>query len=94
MPMSDDTATQDHQAATHDDADSGGGSERVLPGDVELSESEIEEIEQERQRRTAEENRPEGAEVDNTDRDFDPIEGKFEDSDHETAGPYNPPGEG
>ena len=91
--MSDDTTTQDGKAGGQGD-DAGGGSERVLPGDVELSESEIEEIEQERQRRTAEENRPEGAEVDNTDRDFDPIEGKFEDSDHETAGPYNPPGEG
>jgi hypothetical protein len=92
--MSDDTATHDDPAATQDEADSAGSTERVAPGDVELSESEIEEIEQERQRRTAPENRPDGAEVDNTDREFDPIAGKFEDSDTETAGPYNPPGEG
>ncbi len=91
--MSDDTARQDDQAATHSD-DTAAGSERVLPGDVELSESEIKEIEEERQRRTAPENRPEGAEIDNTDRDFDPVEGQFEDSDHESVGPFNPPGEG
>jgi hypothetical protein len=92
--MSDDTATQDDPATAQDEADSAGSAERVAPGEVELSESEIEEIEQERQRRTAPENRPDGAEVDNTDRDFDPIQGKFEDSDTETDGPYNPPGEG
>ncbi len=91
--MSDDTATHDDQATTRSD-DAGGGTERVLPGDVELSESEVEEIEEERQRRTAPENRPDGAEVDNTDRDFDPVAGKFEDSDHESVGPFNPPGEG
>jgi hypothetical protein len=40
-----------------------------------------EEIEADRQERLAEENRPDGALVDNTDRDFDPEKGMFTDSD-------------
>lgn len=39
-----------------------------------------EEIEQERQERLDPENRPDNAEVDNTDRDFDATKGKFADS--------------
>ena len=38
-----------------------------------------EEIEAERQERLAEDNRPDGALVDNTDRDFDPEKGMFTD---------------
>lgn len=41
------------------------------------SEEEIKEIEEERERRLDPENRPENAEVDNTQRDFDPDEGEF-----------------
>jgi hypothetical protein len=39
-----------------------------------------EEIEAERQERLAEDNRPDGALVDNTERDFDPEKGMFTDS--------------
>ena len=41
-----------------------------------------EEIEEERQERLDPENRPEDAEVDNTDRDFDPEKGMFKDNEH------------
>ena len=40
-----------------------------------------EEIEEERERRLDPDNRPENAEVDNTDRDFDAKKGRFTDSD-------------
>jgi hypothetical protein len=49
-------------------------------------------IEEERQQRLDPDNRPENAEVDNSDRDFDVASGQF--SDHETddeIGPYNDP---
>ena len=47
---------------------------------------EKEEIEEERQRRLDPENRPDNAEVDNTERDFDAKKGKFTDSeDYEQA---------
>lgn len=49
------------------------------PDDV--SDDLIKEIEEERDRRLDPENRPEGAEVDNTKRTFVPAEAKFEDSD-------------
>lgn len=39
-----------------------------------------EEIEKERQQRLDPQSRPDNAEVDNTDRDFDPTKGKFADS--------------
>jgi hypothetical protein len=39
-----------------------------------------EEIEEERERRLDPENRPDGVEVDNTDRDFDPKKGMFTDA--------------
>ena len=46
-----------------------------------LSEEEIDEIEAEREERLDPDNRPENAEVDNTDRDFDTTTGQF--TDHE-----------
>ena len=49
----------------------------------------LEEIDEERERRLDPDNRPEGAEVDNTDRDFDVEHGRFEDSDvDEELGPF------
>lgn len=49
----------------------------------------LEEIEQERERRLDPDNRPDGAEIDNTDRDFDVARGRFEDSDvDEELGPF------
>jgi hypothetical protein len=46
-----------------------------------LSQEEIDEIEAERERRLDPDNRPENAEVDNTERDFDTTTGQF--TDHE-----------
>ena len=40
--------------------------------DQQPSEADVEQVERERAERLAEENRPEGADVDNTGRDFDP----------------------
>jgi hypothetical protein len=49
----------------------------------------LEEIDEERERRLDPENRPDGAEIDNTDRDFDVKHGRFEDSDvDEELGPF------
>ena len=47
----------------------------------ELSQEQIDEIEAEREERLDPDNRPENAEVDNTDRDFDTTTGQF--TDHE-----------
>ncbi|MEH3034454.1 MAG: hypothetical protein PGN07_10580 [Aeromicrobium erythreum] len=47
--------------------------------DAELSEEDVRRIEAEREERLDPANRPEGAVVDNTDRDFDPETGRFED---------------
>ena len=60
------------------------------PGDEPETESgdDVEEIEAERKKRLAAENRPENAEVDNTQRDFDPEKGVFTDSEgYEEAEP-------
>lgn len=49
----------------------------------------LEEIDEERERRLDPDNRPDGAEVDNTDRDFVVERGRFEDSDvDEELGPF------
>lgn len=49
----------------------------------------IDEIEAERSERLDPDNRPEGAEVDNTDRDFDVEHGRFEDTEvDEELGPF------
>ena len=47
----------------------------------ELSQEQVDEIEAEREERLDPDNRPENAEVDNTDRDFDTTTGQF--TDHE-----------
>jgi len=68
--------------STHDTEDA--------PGDV--SEQDEQQIEKEREERLDPDNRPENSEVDNSDRDFDPVRGEFEDSDHdEKLGPFNDP---
>jgi hypothetical protein len=55
-------------------------------------EQDEQQIEKERQERLDPENRPENSEVDNSDRDFDPVHGQFTDSDHdEDLGPFNDP---
>ncbi len=51
-----------------------------------------EEIEAEREEKLAPENRPEGAEVDNTDREFDVKHGRFTDTEpDEELGPFDDP---
>ncbi len=63
-----------------------------LPTADEMSQEEIDEIEAERKERLAEENRPENAEVDNTDRDFDTTTGAFTDSGPDAElGPFSDP---
>jgi hypothetical protein len=56
-----------------------GQSNHGLPSREEMSQEEIDEIEAERKRRLDPENRPEMAEVDNTDREFDLERGEFVD---------------
>jgi hypothetical protein len=56
----------------------------------EVSDDERGQIEQERQERLDPDNRPENAEVDNTQRDFDTEHGEFTDADHdEQLGPFS-----
>jgi hypothetical protein len=56
------------------------------------SDQDLEAIEKERQERLDPDNRPDNAEVDNTDRDFDVVKGQFTDSeDDPDLGPFNDP---
>ncbi len=64
--------TQPEQEAEHEPAG--------LPDADELSDEKKKQIEQEREERLAEENRPEGAEIDNTERTFDDEAGMFTDN--------------
>ena len=70
--MSDSPDTDTKTDATSTDTSSDG---------EELSQEQIDEIEAEREERLDPDNRPENAEVDNTDRDFDTTTGQF--TDHE-----------
>jgi hypothetical protein len=75
----------DHATRTDDggieiDIDDAGGRELRDPGEK-PPEDEVREIEEERERRLDDANRPDTAEVDNTHRDFDPARGMF--TDHE-----------
>lgn len=59
-----------------------------LPDPDEVSDQEKEELEQDRQQRLDPDSRPDSAEVDNTDRTFDPETGLFTDNpDHSEADP-------
>ncbi len=61
-------------------------------GGEDVSQEELDEIEAERKERLDPDNRPENAEVDNTDRDFDSTTGQF--TDHEPdpdLGPFDAP---
>ena len=52
----------------------------------------LEAIEEEREERLDPDNRPDNAEIDNTDRDFDVVKGQFTDSeDDPDIGPFNDP---
>ncbi|NUR08187.1 MAG: hypothetical protein HOQ45_14415 [Nocardioidaceae bacterium] len=62
------------------------------PSDV--SPEEQREIEEERAQRLDPDNRPDNVEVDNTDRDFDPVKGQFTDTeDDPELGPFADPSE-
>ncbi len=93
--MSDDTATDnEHDSATQDDesSSSSGSMTGALPDADDVPQEELDEIEAERKERTSPENRPEGAEVDNTDREFDPVQGQFTDSEPDPeVGPFPDP---
>ncbi len=70
---------------THDEQ---GHEPAGLPDADEVSDQEKQELEQDRQERLDPGNRPDGTEVDNTDRDFDPETGMFTDNpDHAEADP-------
>ncbi len=64
--------TQDEQEAEREPAG--------LPDADELSEEKKKQIEQEREERLSDENRPDGAEINNTDRTFDDEAGMFTDN--------------
>jgi hypothetical protein len=88
--MSDDTATTTDSAS----AAGGGSMTGALPDADDIPQEQLDEIEAERKERTAPENRPEGAEVDNTERDFDPVQGQFTDSEPDPdLGPFPDPSE-
>ena len=63
-----------------------------LPDAEDMSDDEREKIESDRQERLDPDNRPEGSEIDNSDRDFDVESGQFEDADKDLGlGPFNDP---
>lgn len=89
---------QSDEATTNDDGnlqvdleDAGGKELRDVT--EKPPEGEVKEMEEERERRLDPDNRPEGAEVDNTHREFDSSTGHFTDSDEHDQGedtPYAP----
>jgi len=88
--MSDDTAT-DTQTEEGDAAEGKLTKEQAL-GNEEVPEERAQEIEAERDKRLDPDNRPDNAQIDNSDRDFDVASGQF--TDHDTdddLGPYNDP---
>jgi hypothetical protein len=76
------------------DTDERAGRSLGIEPDKEPDEETKEEIEEEREKRLDPDNRPDGAEVDNTDRDFDVDHGMFKDSDdydESEEAPYTDP---
>lgn len=96
----DDTQTPDTEGATADTPDTqdlwDADDARKKGPETALDGTPVEEIEEERRRRLAPENRPENTEVDNTDRDFDVEKGMFTDDPGYEDAPkkYPPLGEG
>ena len=88
--MSDSPASEtstEETTATRSEESAGRGKPAPLG---EVSEDEREQIEQERSERLDPDNRPDNAEVDNTQRDFDTEHGEFTDADHdEQLGPFS-----
>ena len=91
---SDDSAdeTSDETSDSGDSDDSARLTKEQAMGQEDVPEDKQQAIEEEREKRLDPDNRPENAEVDNSDRDFDVKSGQF--TDHETdeeIGPYNDP---
>ena len=91
-----DPAGADEQRSSDDQGDQGGtddsegseGSDDSDGSEDEVSDEDVTEIEEERQERLDPDNRPDNAEVDNTNRDFDAETGTFTDTEeHEEAEP-------
>jgi hypothetical protein len=93
---SQDTRTDEQESGpdVHDlDARIEEAAERPTSGD-DLSDDEKQEMEKEREERLDPDNRPDNVEIDNSDRDFDPVKGQFTDSDDDPdLGPFADPSE-
>ena len=84
--------TSDETSDPGDSDDSARLTKEQAMGQEDVPEDKQQAIEEEREKRLDPDNRPENAEVDNSDRDFDVKSGQF--TDHETdeeIGPYNDP---
>ena len=85
------SAHEDEDGQLHVDIEDAGGRE-IRDVNEEPPEDEVQEIEEERERRLDPDNRPEGAEVDNTHRTFDSETGMFTDNpEHDSAEPQFSP---
>lgn len=84
-----DEATTDDEGKLQVDIEDAGGKE-LRDVEEKPPEDEIQEMEEERQRRLDPDNRPDGAEVDNSHRDFDSSTGRFTDSDEYDQGEDTP----
>ena len=92
-------------SSAEDEADGSGSDDRPLEVEVDvktdrpksgddLSDEDKQRIEKEREERLDADNRPDDAEVDNTDRTFDPTTGQFTDSEQDSdLGPFHDPEE-
>lgn len=94
-----DSATQESTEESTEEGTEGGSdstegqlTKEQAMGDEDVPEEKAQEIEAEREKRLAPDNRPDNAEIDNSDRDFDVASGQFTDHDtDEDLGPYNDP---
>ena len=74
------------------DTDERAGRSLGIDTQAEPDEDTKKEMEEEREKRLDPDNRPDNAEIDNTDRDFDVVKGQFTDSeDDPDIGPFNDP---
>ena len=77
------------ESTKHDTSEESSREPAGLPDASEVPDDELEEIEEERKQRLDPDNRPDNAEVDNTDRDFDTTNGQFTDTEEDHGlGPF------
>ena len=84
--------SDEHEDTSTETDDSARLTKEQAMGQEDVPEDKQQAIEEEREKRLDPDNRPENAEVDNSERDFDVKSGQF--TDHETdeeIGPYNDP---